>query len=168
MRHCRTEVRTGQTGMPNKRTSSGQTGHRRGAAAVEAALLAPLLVIVTLGAIDIGQLINVAQVQSNAARMGTRMACRNGMADATTVRESVREYVANSFPAREASEIYTAVEVTVCKEDGTEIGSDLDLIPAGDPVFVRVNIDFSAVRWLGIIDFWNVELPVTECHGRRE
>ncbi len=51
-----------------------KTTHRRGAAVVEAALTLPALVIVTLGFIEVGWLVDSHQVLHSAARQGGRTA----------------------------------------------------------------------------------------------
>ena len=65
-----------------------QRGSRRsGVAAVECALVAPLLVLVVLSAIDVGQFINVSQVVDNGAREGVRKAIRDTSAVTGALRE---------------------------------------------------------------------------------
>ena len=50
---------------------------RKGAAVAEFALLVPVLVLLALGAIDAGQLVNVSQVVNDASREGARLAARS-------------------------------------------------------------------------------------------
>ncbi len=54
--------------MKRQRVTKRQ--RRSGAAAVEFALVAPLLVLITFGSIDIGGLLQVSQLVSNASREG--------------------------------------------------------------------------------------------------
>lgn len=141
---------------------------RRGAAVVEAALLTPLLVVVTLGAIDIGQFINVSQTLSNASRIGTRRACRNDATYVANVKNAVREYIAEAFPQLDSDDLKSAIQVSVHRADGTPVNKFLTTVPSNEQLMVRVTMDFSAVRWMGAIDFWTLELPTVECYGCRE
>ena len=54
------------------KTNRSRTHARKGAAAVEFALVAPLLVLLVLGSVDIGQFINTSQVLNGASREGAR------------------------------------------------------------------------------------------------
>lgn len=155
--------------MTGRRLRHIHDNRRRGGAAVEAALLAPLLIIVTMGAIDIGQFINVTQTLSNASRIGSRQACRNGCTDTTHVENEVHEYIAQSFPQLDPGDLSAAVQVSVHHADGSSIsGGDLDSLESGDQLFVRVSLDFSTVRWMGALDFWDLLLEPVESHSRRE
>ncbi len=147
---------------------AGSKGCRRGAAVIEAALLTPLLVVVTLGAIDVGQYINVTQTLSNASRIGARQACRDASTQTSTVVNAVRDYIAEAFPQYETADLASAIRVSVHRANGTPVVSDLNTIPSGEQLFVRVSMQFAAVRWMGNIDFWSFELPTMECYARRE
>ncbi len=157
--------------QPDRRPLSRQrrsNGVRSGAAVVEAALLTPLLVIVTLGAIDIGQYINVTQTLSNASRIGTRLACRDDSIEVSVAENEMREYVAAAFPQFTPGDLDSAIDVSVHAADGTRILKDLSTVPSGEQLFVRVTLDFAAVRWIGGVNPWSMELPTMECYGRRE
>jgi Flp pilus assembly protein TadG len=130
---------------------------RRGATAVEAVLVAPLLILILLGAIDIGQYVHVAQTVSNASRESARFASRHGTETVSSVREYTYEYLQNAFPRLSDKEIEDAVEVSVREPTLKQsIAEDLDPIESGDALAVTVQFDFQAVRWLRNIDYWNL------------
>jgi Flp pilus assembly protein TadG len=142
---------------------------RRGAAVVEAALLTPLLLIVTMGAIEIGQYINVAQTLTNASRVGGRLACRDAVENVSDVEDAVLQYVASSFPRLTTAQVQSAVVVTVHRANGTRLyGNDLGTIETGEQLYVSVSLDFSAVKWGGAIEYWQLELDPVSTFSRRE
>jgi Flp pilus assembly protein TadG len=57
-----------------KRRLGGRTGRDRGAAAVEFALLLPLLLLIVFGIIDFGRALNAQITLTQAAREGARLA----------------------------------------------------------------------------------------------
>jgi Flp pilus assembly protein TadG len=106
---------------------------RRGVAAVEFALVAPVLLLFVLGIIEFGRLMMVEEVLTNAAREGCRRAV---MANATEndVRTVVNNYLSNS---------------------GISGGSmapipGLATAKAGDPITVTVSVPFDNVSWLPV------------------
>jgi len=91
----------------------------RGAAAVEAALVLPILLLVTFGAIKYGWLFLRAQQITNAARYGARVAIR---ADAGE--DEVRTAIANLMTA--AGMGASGYGVTITYEDGVvEVGKGI-------------------------------------------
>ena len=81
---------------------------RRGAVAVEAAIVMPLLIIMMFGIWEVGRLIQVQQVITNAAREGARVAS-GGYVDGTPVtvayvQSTVRNYMtASGLPTAAAT-----------------------------------------------------------------
>jgi Flp pilus assembly protein TadG len=71
---------------------------RRGAAVVECALTAPLLALTVLGALEVGQYINVSQSVCNASRIGARLASRQDTKSTATVVSDVEDYLFNEYP----------------------------------------------------------------------
>lgn len=73
---------------------------RRGAAAVEAAAVLPVLIIVMFGIWEVGRLIQIKQILTNAAREGARTASGayvNGTpVTVSTVQTSVRNYLTSA------------------------------------------------------------------------
>ena len=105
---------------------------RNGIAAVECAVVAPLLTLLVLGAIDVGQYANVCQKISDASREGARVAARHEKA----------------APGTSPSTFASAAQVVVTDAFGKAIpGGDLTQIATGSQVNVRVTLEYDPVRW---------------------
>ncbi len=106
--------------------------NRRGAAAVEFAIIAPIFFLLVFGMIEFGRMIMVQQIITNASREGARMAVLDG---ATTgdVDTTVVDYL-------QGAGIQSA-NVTVDPDPPDSAGW-------GEPVTVTVGIPFSQVTWL--------------------
>jgi Flp pilus assembly protein TadG len=112
---------------------------RRGSAAVEFATLAPVLVLFLLGAWEVGRLVQVSQLLSNAVREGGRQAS-TGQKSAAQVQAIVVEYLQqNGLPN------VTAANVTV-----TNLSSGADPTAANqlDGFEISVSVPFNSVRWV--------------------
>ncbi len=117
---------------------------RNGAAAVEAAIVLPLIGLILLGSIDVGQSVYVAQVVNEASREGARQACRFDTTSEETVRTTVRDFVRGSFSGITDG----AVEVNFSSGSGDAVPSgDLSALSTGSPITVQVILDYDAVRW---------------------
>jgi len=122
---------------------------RQGTAAVEFAVILPLLVLMVMGAIDVGQSVNVAQVVNDASREAARQATRIDFTDEQQVESVVREYMADAYPSIPASELNSALTINVSDSEGSGIsGGDLTTIDSGSPVSVQVILQYDSVRWL--------------------
>lgn len=105
---------------------------RRGAAAVELAVVAPLLFLLLFGIIEIGRLLMVQQILTNASREGARRAIvENTTAD--EVESTVYNYLA---------------ETTVPGATVTITPSDPGQAAFGDPVSVTCSVPFVNVGWI--------------------
>ena len=106
--------------------------HRRGAAAVEFAVVAPVFVLLVFGMIEFGRMVMVQQMLTNAAREGARLGVIEGNTTAD-VQNRVDDYL-------EAANITGAtVTVTTLPPSGTD---------TGDRISVTVSIPFGQVSWL--------------------
>ena len=149
--------------------------NRNGVAAVEAALMLPLLVIVTFGAIDVAQYINLGQVVCNASREGARVASQSHIVSVSEVEAAIVDYLASSNPHLSDSELNSAIDVKIRKQsaslsDVATFESAIDngnlaAIDSGDPISIQVDFDFSTIRWLNGIPLSN---PTTTTICRRE
>lgn len=129
---------------------------RRGTAAAELALLAPVLLLLLLGLWEIGRLVQLQQQVANAAREGGRQASA-GKKTKLQVREAVLDYLANSGLATEDDNGQTNVTVAVTNEtsggevkgavqpDGSTVSNGA--VP-GDRVKVVVTFPFANARWV--------------------
>src|SRR3954463_11222957 len=107
---------------------------RCGAAAVEFAIVAPLLVILVLGLIEFGRVLMVQQVLTNAAREGCRTAVLEG-STTSDVNTTVSNYLT-------ASGISGAPAPTVSPDPSTAA--------PGSSVTVTVSVAFNNVSWLPV------------------
>ena len=113
---------------------------RRGVAAVELALVLPLLLTILLGVWDIGRLVDASQILDNAAREGGRCAS-TGQVDVTGIRQAVLNYLAQSGLSTSG--------VTVAVDNLTNPGND-DPTTADqlDRFRVTVTLPSDNVRWI--------------------
>jgi Flp pilus assembly protein TadG len=118
----------------------GSCRKRRGAAAVEFALVAPLFFLLIFGMIEFGRMIMVQQVLTNASREGARKAVLDG-SSVTDVNNTVIAHMAD------ASITVANGNITITK-NGTTITDLANQTTYGDPISVRVSVPFSQVSWL--------------------
>jgi Flp pilus assembly protein TadG len=107
---------------------------RRGAAAVEFAVVSPVFFLLVFGMIEYGRMVMVQQVVTNAAREGTRVAVLDGSTTA-----SVKTAAINAMAAGNVT--ITTSNVTVSPDPPTNA-------TFGDPVSVTVTVPFNQVSWL--------------------
>ena len=114
--------------------------NRRGAAAVEFAIVAPVFFLLIFGMIEFGRMVMVQQVITNASREGARIAVldgaqRVGTVDDPGVIDSVETYLDN---ARISS---ASATIEVLPYEPSTAGY-------GEAVTVTVAIPFNQVSWL--------------------
>lgn len=105
---------------------------RQGASAVEFAMVAPVFILLVFGMIEYGRMVMVQQVITNASREGARRAILDGSTE-TEVKTLVNNYLTNAS--------ISGATVTVTPSNLAGAGS-------GDPITVKVEINFSQVSWL--------------------
>ena len=105
---------------------------RRGAAAVEFAVVAPVFFVMVLGMVEFGRIVMVQQVLTTASREGARVAVLDG-ATAQDVTTQVRNYLTAAH--------LPAVDPTISPNPPGNANY-------GDPVTVTVAIAFNQVSWL--------------------
>lgn len=107
--------------------------HRRGAAVIEFAVVAPIFFLMVFGMIEFGRMVMVHQLLVGAVREGARLAVIDGTT-AAEVQDTVRSYLtASSIDGEE-------VQVQVTPNPA--------VVPKGVPITVRTNIAFDKVSWL--------------------
>ncbi len=142
---------------------------RNGAAALEAALIVPVLVLVTLMAVDIAQYINLAQQVTNASREGARIASRDSTESVAEVETAVLNFFGDLYPEMNSQQLSETVLIEIRDANNQTISQgDLTSIPSGDPISVRVAFDFRAVRWLGGLNYWSGSVNDMTSICRRE
>lgn len=145
-RHCR--------GTPLKlcqRSRSRIAEKRRGTVVVELAIVAPILVVIFLGMVEVSRGIMVQQIITNAAREGAREAIMEG-ATISDVQTSVTEYLANS----------TISGATV------SVTPDPTVVVARQGITVTVNIPYANVMWLSAGYFGSGDILSASCTMRCE
>ncbi len=106
--------------------------HRSGAAAVEFAVVAPVLFLLIFGMIEFGRMVMVQQVLTNASREGARIAVLDG-ATTSDVTTAVQNYLAGAS--------VSGATITVTPNPPSSAGY-------GEPVTVTVSVGFNQVSWL--------------------
>jgi Flp pilus assembly protein TadG len=108
--------------------------NRRGAAAVEFAIVGSVFVIIVFGMIEIGRVLMVQQILTNASREGARIAILDSPTPtATQVSSTVTTYLQNMG--------ISGATVTINPTEPTTAAY-------GAPVTVTVQVPFSNVSWL--------------------
>jgi Flp pilus assembly protein TadG len=121
--------------------SSRKAQPRRGAAAVELAMLSPLLVALLLGVWEVGRLIQVNQILSNAAREGGRQAS-TGLLSNSQVQTVVLQYLQRAgLPTANAT--VTVTNVTSSSRDATA-AQQLDQFR------VTVTVPVADIKWVAL------------------
>ena len=107
---------------------------RRGIAAVEFAVIAPVFFILLIGIVEFGRMLMVQQVLTNASREGARRAVQEE-ATAAEVKQLVRDYLTNASISSSAAKI----EVSP---------AGLNSVALGDDVTVSLAVSFNDVSWI--------------------
>jgi Flp pilus assembly protein TadG len=114
---------------------------RRGAAAVEMAVVTPLLFMLILGILEFGRMLMVQEVLVNGAREGARRAVLTG-----STKGDVETVIDNYMTG-----------ATINKDKvTTTISPDMTGLKAGDPVTVTVEVPFSDVSWIPGVSFFGL------------
>ena len=106
---------------------------RRGATAVEFALVAPVFILLILGMIEFGRMVMVQQLLTNASREGARQAVLDG-STVTQIKTVIEDYLSD-----------TSVPVDT---NNISVTPDPSTAEFGDPITVSVMVPYSDVSWL--------------------
>ncbi len=117
-----------------------RSGARRGAAAVEFAIIAVFLAPLLVGVWEVGRLVEVQQFLSNAAREGGRQAS-TGIRDQAAVKQAVANYLVQNGISATTADV-TLVNVTDATRADPRQAKQLDQFR------VTVTIPFDRVRWI--------------------
>lgn len=135
-----------------RKIQTKSSANRRGASAIEFAMIAPLMIAFTFGLIELGRITLVKQTATHATREGARVAVRP-----TAETEDVIQRV------NEELELLAIENATV----EVEPASIEDAEP-GAQVTVRVRVDIASISWIpGYFSFDTSEI-VAESSMRRE
>ena len=124
--------------------------NRQGAAAVEFAVVAPLFFLVVLGTIEVGRVIMVKQVMTNASREGARLAVLDGSTIAS-VNAAVTSYLTAAG--------ISGGSISVLNSGGSSV--EPSTLSSGDPITVKVSVPFTNISLLSKPLFFNSSAKLT-------
>ncbi|MBI1347161.1 pilus assembly protein [bacterium] len=116
--------------------------HRRAAAIVEMAMVLPVFMLVTMGIIEFGRALWVANMVTNASREGTRMAILDGSSNAQVI-SAVRDFLESSLSVS-GSDIDIDITITAA-EGNPNPGNECVAANTRDLIEVKVAIPFNKV-----------------------
>jgi Flp pilus assembly protein TadG len=127
---------------------------RRGAAAVEMAVLAPFLILMVIGVWEIGRLIQLQQIMNNAARDGARLASQSMIINTTgsytqittaNVQDDIRQYLLAAGISN-----LTGLQITFEFLDGNTSFTDPYQGTKNQKFRVRVTLPYANLRWTNL------------------
>jgi Flp pilus assembly protein TadG len=126
---------------------SRRSNSRSGVAAVETAVVLPILAMFMIGLWEVGQLIETQQLLNNAAREGARRAATGSTtAPYTAHYADIQSICTNYLTATNIST--TGIQVTVTDvTQGAGPSFDPTTATQGDLLYVQVTLPFNNVRW---------------------
>lgn len=122
--------------MRISRGTKASRRNRRGATAVELAMISPVLIALVMGQIETSRLGMVSQLLTTAAREGCRVAVIDGSTQAD-VQNRVTTFLAGSG-------IPVGTVTPTCPSPYT-----WETAPMGTPITVNLSVPYSQVSWLG-------------------
>jgi Flp pilus assembly protein TadG len=118
-----------------------RSSRRRGVAAVELAFVLPLIALLVVGVWEVGRMVEVQQLLTNAAREGGREAA-TGTKDAAYIKNVVVNYLkVNGVTAVTAEDVKIENKTNAARPDPTQAEQM-------DEYRVTVTIPFNSVRWI--------------------
>lgn len=125
---------------------------RRGVAALEFAVIAPVLVLFIFGIIEIGRVVMVSQMATNASRETARYAAQ-GTADTATLTTYCTQYL-SSVGISSSALSSVAIEYQTSSTSGGvttytwSTTTNPTTLAQGTPIRATVTLNYSAVAWL--------------------
>ena len=132
--------------------------HRRGAAMLELAIVLPILIMLLLGIIEMGRVMMLNNVATNAVREASRRAIRPGMTNAEVL-ATVHGYL----DAGGVSEKGRVVDV----RNSAGASVDLSTIKSHQEVSIEVSLPYSSNTW-GFTKIMGANNLVAKSKMRRE
>ena len=123
------------TSRSGSKSSSTRRGERRGVAAVEFAVIAPLFLLLLGGIVEFGQAFRIQHMLSTAARRGARSSIVEGATN-SQVQEKVIADCVRTLGVSDA-------DVTVTSMINGSTDGDLSQAREGNEISITVNIPFS-------------------------
>lgn len=116
---------------------------RRGTAAVELAVCAPLLLVLLTGVWEVGRMVSAQQMIANAAREGGREVAA-GQQSAATVQQYVVNYCNMNGLSNVNTSMVTITNITNASRSDPTTANQLDQFR------VTVTVPYSSIRWSNI------------------
>lgn len=133
--------------MQSPRSICRTDHHRRGAAAVEFALVAPLFLGLVLGIVEFGRAMMVGQLVTNAAREGARLAVLNGATN-DQVEAAVVDTLQRTLGMSTGNTDGLSVEFMVDPDVGhPDAGNEVANAQSRDLCTVRVRVSLEQVKY---------------------
>lgn len=118
--------------LPRTRKHGTRPEARQGAAVVEFAVVAPLMILLTMGMMEMGRVVMVKQLLVNASREGARLAV---LPEATTT--EVQNAVEQELQASSINGATITLTPTV-----------IESAPPGAPITIAISIPAADVSWI--------------------
>ena len=134
------------------RRRNKQKPSRRGAAVVEFAAIAPLMMLFTFGLVELGRMMLVKQTATHATREGARIAIRP-----TATTDEVLQRVNQELAL-----------MAVTNAQVETVPASIENAAPGGEVMVRVRLDPQANSWVPGFFNWAIPEMVVETSMRRE
>jgi len=122
---------------------SNPIGHRRGTAAVELAVCAPVLLILLAGVWEVGRMVSAQQLIANAAREGGREIAA-GQQDAATIKQYVINYCNMNGLSKVDTTMVSITNITNASRSDPRTANQLDQFR------VTVTVPYSSITWSNI------------------
>lgn len=119
------------------RTKCRQATNRVGAAALEMALVAPIILLISFASIEFSRALMIKQALTNAAREGARTASLITTKNVADVEDRIEFFLRRCITV-ESSEI---LSITVTP-------NNLENVDSGNTITTRVSVNLSDVSWL--------------------
>jgi Flp pilus assembly protein TadG len=142
---------------------------RKGAASVEFALVSPLLILLILGTIDVGQFVNASETVGIASRIGARSAAKNTTQHLSDVKSDIQDYLSNAYPNISSEKWNSAINVNASGYDGSSVpDGNLSQVESGSSITIDVSLEFGVIRWMTGAGYLNGNEITSSTTMRRE
>jgi Flp pilus assembly protein TadG len=121
---------------------------RRGSAAVEFAVIAPVLVILVLGMLEVTRAVQVKNYLTDAARSSCRIAIQPGKNT-----QNVTDNITTVLTGDGINASYATATILV---NGQNV--DVNTAKKYDQISVKISIPISKVSWVGLVYFTNSQV----------
>jgi Flp pilus assembly protein TadG len=132
---------------------------RPGTAAVEFAVIAPILMTLMLGMVEVTRGIQVKQLLTDTARSGARLGAQPGMAT-SDIQSNVNAILTNNG--------ITAADATTTVSVNGSSSNDAKNAIRGDKISVQISIPISKVNWVSPLFFPTTAVTSESLHMVRQ